>query len=165
MNTIPEMQNTGLTRRDFLKTAGLTTAAFLLPNMLSSCGITPNTGAVSMASVGSKMAITDVLVIGGGMAGTFAAITAKAQGLNVTLVDKGTVGRSGSTPWANGISVFDEAQGDNRDEWIAGISTSSDYVNNLDWLDLNLNDSKDRWNDIVEFPAPTLDPVTGIEGG
>ena len=50
-------------------------------------------------------------MIGGGMAGAFAAITAKAQGLKVTLVDKGVVGRSGATPWANTFSVFDEAAG------------------------------------------------------
>ena len=32
---------------------------------------------------------TDVLVVGGGMAGCFAAIKAKEQGVDVTLVDKG----------------------------------------------------------------------------
>ena len=91
---------------------------------------------------------TDVLVIGGGMAGAFAALTAQAQGLSVTLVDKGTVGRSGSTPWANGFCVFDEAEGHDRDEWISGVRTSSDYVNNLDWLDQLLDQSKDRWEDL-----------------
>ena len=92
-----------------------------------------------------------MLVIGGGMAGAFAAITAKAQGLNVTLVDKGTVGRSGATPWANTFSVFDEAEGDDRDEWIAGVRASSEYVNNLDWLDQLLDESKDRWEDIIAW--------------
>ena len=35
---------------------------------------------------------TDVLVIGGGIAGCFAAIKAKEQGLDVTIVDKAYAG-------------------------------------------------------------------------
>ncbi len=85
------------------------------------------------------------------MAGAFAAITARAQGLNVTLVDKGVVGRSGQTPWANGFAVFDEAEGHDREEWIAGVRSSSEYVNNLDWLDQMLDESKDRWQDLVSW--------------
>jgi succinate dehydrogenase/fumarate reductase flavoprotein subunit len=49
---------------------------------------------------------TDVLVVGGGLAGCFAAIKAKEQGVDVTLVDKGYVGKSGQTPFANGYAVF-----------------------------------------------------------
>ena len=54
----------------------------------------------------------DVLIIGGGMAGFFAAIRAIEKGQKVVMVDKGTVGRSGFTPWANTFSIFDEALGD-----------------------------------------------------
>ena len=169
MKTVTQTRKTGLTRRTFLKTAGLTTAAMLFPDFLTGCGTTANTeattmttgaqsvgyaanpGGTSMAASEPRRIETDVLVIGGGMAGTFAAITAKAQGLSVTLVDKGTVGRSGSTPWANTFSVFDEDAGDDREEWISGVSISSDYVNNLDWLDQMLDEAKDRWEDIVSW--------------
>ena len=41
---------------------------------------------------------TDVLVIGGGMAGVFAAVKAREEGAVVTLVDKGYVGKSGARP-------------------------------------------------------------------
>ena len=85
------------------------------------------------------------------MAGAFAAVTAKEQGLNVTLVDKGVVGRSGMTPWANTFSVFDEEQGHNRDEWITNVRTASEYVNNLDWLDQLLDEAGDRWDDLVAW--------------
>ena len=68
-------------------------------------GYVANPGAGTMTTADPRRIETDVLVIGGGMAGAFAALTAQAQGLVVTLVDKGTVGRSGSTPWANGSSV------------------------------------------------------------
>jgi succinate dehydrogenase/fumarate reductase flavoprotein subunit len=147
MNTLNQIQKKSLSRRDFLKMTGVSAAAL----MLASCGYTPNPGVTSMAAAGSSQTSTDILVIGGGMAGVFAAIAAKAQGLNVTLVDKGTVGRSGSTPWANTFSVFDEAEGHDRDEWISDVSTSSDYVNNLDWLDQLMNESKDRWEDITAW--------------
>jgi len=39
---------------------------------------------------------TDVLVIGGGLAGTFAAIRAKELCASVILADKGYVGKSGA---------------------------------------------------------------------
>ena len=39
---------------------------------------------------------TDVLVLGGGIAGCLAAIKAKESGLEVLLVDKGNLGRSSS---------------------------------------------------------------------
>ena len=39
---------------------------------------------------------TDVLVIGGGIAGCFAAIKAKERGVNVVMVDKAYAGRSGA---------------------------------------------------------------------
>jgi succinate dehydrogenase/fumarate reductase flavoprotein subunit len=39
----------------------------------------------------------DVLVIGGGIAGCFAAIKARERGLDVTIVDKAYAGKSGGT--------------------------------------------------------------------
>lgn len=45
---------------------------------------------------------TDVLVIGGGAAGVLAALTAKKNGAGVVLVSKGSAGRSGNTPMAEG---------------------------------------------------------------
>ncbi len=118
-----------------------------MPNFLAGCSsYAANPGVISVAELSAsseEMRIsTDVLVIGGGMAGAFAAVRAKKAGLDVTLVDKGTVGRSGATPWANTFSVFDEAAGDDRDEWISGVRSSSEYVNNLDWLDQMLDESK-----------------------
>ena len=53
-----------------------------------------------------KVIDTDVLVIGGGMAGCFAAIKAREQGVGVLLVDKGYTGKSGQTPFASHFSVF-----------------------------------------------------------
>ena len=41
---------------------------------------------------------TDVLVIGGGPAATWAALTARSEGARVVLVDKGMCGTSGVAP-------------------------------------------------------------------
>ena len=50
---------------------------------------------------------TDVLVIGGGLAGFFAGIRAKELGVDVTIVDKAYAGKSGGAAFAGGhIAVF-----------------------------------------------------------
>ncbi|MBI4185941.1 MAG: FAD-dependent oxidoreductase [Chloroflexi bacterium] len=54
---------------------------------------------------------TDVLVIGCGIAGAFAAIKAKAAGAEVTVVDRAVVGRSGASCLASGVfHHFDPAE-------------------------------------------------------
>lgn len=80
-------------RSDFMKYAGLGVAAVSFGGMVPPS----NAGAVSMAGVNTDEVDTDVLIVGG--AATFAAVKAAAKGVNVTLVDKGYVGRSGLTPY------------------------------------------------------------------
>src|SRR5579862_8612800 len=60
---------------------------------------------------------TDVLVIGGGIAGALAAIRAAEQGATVTVVDKAFFGRGGCSALASG--VFSHWQpGDDIEPWI-----------------------------------------------
>lgn len=54
----------------------------------------------------------DVLVIGGGLAGLCAAITASEQGASVTLVNKGVTGKAGSSPKSAGILAAAFGHGD-----------------------------------------------------
>lgn len=49
----------------------------------------------------------DVLVIGSGMAGLFAAVKAHDAGAKVIMVSKGRLGASGQTPFAKGIFAYD----------------------------------------------------------
>ena len=98
---------------------------------------------------------TDVLVIGGGMAGCFAAIKAKEQGLDVTLVDKGYVSKSGETPFAGDTAVFHPGWGHKLNAWMDQVNTVGEYINNREWNEIVFKDSYTRYQDLdswgVEF--------------
>ena len=102
---------------------------------------------------GDHVLESDVLVIGGGMAGLFAAIKAAEQGSNVTLVDKGHAGRSGSTPHAFFYAVFNPAWGHDLETWMKPINTIGEYVNNRAWTEVVFRDSHDRFQDLVAWGA------------
>lgn len=93
----------------------------------------------------------DILIIGGGMAGFFAAVQAIEKGQNVIMVDKGTVGRSGFTPWANTFCVFDESLGDESESWIAGVQSKGEYLVNLDYFQMLMDDSLARYNQLLKW--------------
>jgi succinate dehydrogenase/fumarate reductase flavoprotein subunit len=85
---------------------------------------------------------TDVLVVGGGMAGVFAAVTAHDNGAQVLLVDKGSVGRSGQTPFARGIFRYDEATaGMTPSEFLKATAEAAEYMNNPIYTKLMLDHS------------------------
>lgn len=98
-----------------------------------------------------KVIETDVLVVGGGMAGLFAAIKAKEQGVDVTLVDKGYAGKSGQTPFAGSFVVFNLEWGDDLDAWVEQISRYGEYVNNRVWTELTFKESYARYQDLVSW--------------
>ena len=74
---------------------------------------------------------TDVLVIGGGMAGLFASVKSYDAGAKVMLVSKGRLGSSGQTPFAKGIFAFDEKKSKiSLDEFVDQVSCSAQGTNN-----------------------------------
>ena len=86
-----------------------------------------------------KVIETDVLVIGGGMAGIFAAIKAREQGVDVTLVDKAYAGKTGATHFAGGdYLVFNPQWGHNLDAWMDQINVRCEYFNNRQWSEIVL---------------------------
>ena len=106
---------------------------------------------------------TDVLVIGGGMAGCFAAIKAREQGREVVLVDKGFVSKSGETPYAGDTVVFNEAWGHDLDAWLTQVSVVGEYLNDRRWNEIVFRESFERFLDLrswgVQFLEEDGEPV------
>lgn len=77
---------------------------------------------------------TDVLVIGGGLAGLTAAIKVKGQQerLGVLIVDKGGIGWSGQVPPSGGHVIIFRPEID-LDQWVKWLVKNGEYLNNQDW--------------------------------
>lgn len=114
-----------------LKFAGAAGACLSLP------GFTTNAGATSMGRAARMQFDTDVLVIGGGMAGVLAALSARRAALRVTLVDKGVVGSSGMSPWAASVARPDMGFAPLA-EVMEDLARDSEFLNDRLWTGLHL---------------------------
>lgn len=104
---------------------------------------------------------TDVLVIGGGLAGCFAAVKAKDNGAEVTLVDKGYVSRTGQTPFAHCTSVFNPEWGHKLEEWMNQYNTRGEYLNNREWTEIVIKDSYERYQDLLSWGVEFVNDENG----
>lgn len=101
--------------------------------------------------------VTDVLVIGGGIAGFFAAIKAREQGLDVLVTDKGYAGKAGAG-YASGMGymVYHPDLGLDLDACMDAISVKGEYLNDREWTEIVFKDSWATYQDLlswgVEFP-------------
>jgi succinate dehydrogenase/fumarate reductase flavoprotein subunit len=94
----------------------------------------------------SEVIETDVLVVGGGGGGLMAALEAKRKNLDVMLISKGQVYKSGATPIAgadltlDGKSLHDlgfpGVPTDSKDKFFNDIVTQGFYLNNQDLVEL-----------------------------
>ena len=84
----------------------------------------------------------DVLVIGGGMAGLWAAVRASDLSKKVLVVDKGKIGRSGCAAFAAGI-YFLPLPGDDRPLWMREIVENGCFYNDQEWLSLLMDEVYD----------------------
>ena len=95
---------------------------------------------------------TDVLVIGAGWAGFFAAIKAREDGADVTLVDKGYGSRSGASSRNDGhMTVFNEDWGHDIKAWHQQTHENGEYLSNPEWTDIVCKESYDRYLDILSY--------------
>jgi len=101
-----------------------------------------------------KMVTTDVLVIGGGIAGCFAAIKAREKGLNVTLVDMGYAGYTGATRWSlSGFIVYNPEWGIDLQSCIDTISKVGEYINDREWTEIILKESWQVFQELLSWGA------------
>ncbi len=73
----------------------------------------------------------DILIVGGGLAACMAALEASKRGMEVILVDKGRLGRSGSSPTSGGVpqAAFGHADPrDNKDIHFRDTIVGGDYI-------------------------------------
>jgi succinate dehydrogenase/fumarate reductase flavoprotein subunit len=146
-------------RRDFLKVAGIGVAALTV----SSMGMTTNSEAASMSKPKLEEYTADVLVIGGGMAGAFAAMNAKEEGAKVILVEKGSVCKSGCTPFARGFSYWDEKTNPRtKEEILDECSLLGEYILNRAYARLALDNSTALYEEIKDWGMFGIQKFGGI---
>lgn len=142
----------GFSRREFIKiTGGIGAMAILGPQM----AFAANPGARSMADVKQNRMETDVLVVGGGIAGAFAAVKACEMDAQVTVVVKGSVGRSGLTPGANTFFIYDPSLGDDYDAYIKQFLSSGEYLNNRNWTEKIIRESRKTYDEFSSWGVLT----------
>ena len=140
-----------ISRRHFLGTAiGATGAMMLGASALS--GWAENFTKMDNTELRNREYETDVLVIGGGMAGLFAAVKAHDAGANVVLVSKGRLGSSGQTPFAKGIFQYDAKNEKlSIDEFAEQVSASALGTNNPVYTRQLAEHSMARINELREW--------------
>lgn len=92
----------------------------------------------------------DVLVIGCGWAGLHAAVTAKKNGADVLVVDKGMPGFSGLSPFSQGATYF-LPEFDEREGCMLAAQRGGEYIANLNWFKLWLDESAQVVEENREF--------------
>lgn len=98
---------------------------------------------------------TDVLVIGGGVAGLFSAISARGAGAQVTLVDKAYAGNSGASIMASGwLNVFNPEWNGDFAGLMAGIDENSSGLNDPEWSEIIMRESYAVYQDLREYGCP-----------
>ena len=141
-----------MSRRNFITLAGGMAGIAALTAMGVPSGWAENKPTVNVKNITSNESWTDVLVIGGGMAGIFAAVKAHDAGADVRLISKGRLGSSGQTPFAKGIFAYDaETAGVTLDEFVDNVSRSALGTNNRTYTRQMAEHSLARVNDLRQW--------------
>jgi succinate dehydrogenase/fumarate reductase flavoprotein subunit len=130
---------------DLAKLAGATMAVPLVMGM--------NANAAEKSAIKQEVIETELLIVGGGIAGIFAALKAKEQGVDIVVVDKGTVGRSGLSPWFGAYNYYDPVNSDAKEIWREEKASGGIYLGNPDYVEHFLEDSEARYKDMVAYGA------------
>ncbi|MBI4331316.1 MAG: FAD-binding protein [Chloroflexi bacterium] len=92
----------------------------------------------------------DVLVIGGGLAGCWAAARAREFAPRVILVDMARVGKSGKSSFSGAAILCPDAS-DDLDVWQKEIVEKGQYLNDQDWVRVLLEEHPARLRDMERW--------------
>jgi succinate dehydrogenase/fumarate reductase flavoprotein subunit len=147
-----DKEKKGLSRRQFLGLAGGVVGAAALTSVGMKIQWNTKKSEIDLNNFSSQETQTDILVIGGGMAGLFAAVKGYDAGSKVLMVSKGRLGSSGQTPFAKGIFAYDAAnETTSIDEFTALVSKSAINTNNPVYTKQMAEYSLARVNDLKEW--------------
>jgi len=96
---------------------------------------------------------SDVLVIGGGFGGLWAALRAAENGASVTLVDKSFAGKSGHSYFAGGAMMVMLPE-DDLQEYVHDIALGNEWIVDQNMVAAVFNGSYDRLKDLESFGFP-----------
>jgi len=146
------MSKTMLSRRQFIGVAGGIAGAAVLASLSFDSEAMENKPEIDSKAFNEEKRVLDVLVIGGGMAGLFAAVKAHDAGATVLMVSKGRVGSSGLTPFAKGIFSYDKDNASmSIDKFVAQVSESAIQTNNPVFTRQLAEHSKARVDELREW--------------
>ncbi len=103
---------------------------------------------------GGVSARADVLVLGGGPAGCWAAITAAEAGASVVLVDKGHCGTSGATASAGTGVWYVEPDAEAREQAIQAREAMGGWLVDRPWMHRVLDTTYAQMNRLAEWGYP-----------
>jgi len=96
---------------------------------------------------------SDVLIIGGGFGGLWAALRAAESGASVTLVDKSFAGKSGHSYFAGGAMMVLLPE-DDPDEYVYDITLGNEWLVDQEMVAGVFKGSYDRLKDLESFGFP-----------
>jgi succinate dehydrogenase/fumarate reductase flavoprotein subunit len=142
-------------RRNFMAIAGgaaglAAMAAMGISAKQGECS--PNIPEIDIDKMTTTENEVDVLIVGSGIAGLFAAVKAHDAGAKVLMVSKGRLGASGQTPFARGIFAYDPATAKmSLDDFVASVSCSALGTNNPIFTRQMAEHSLARVNELKEW--------------
>lgn len=94
----------------------------------------------------------DVLVVGGGLAGCFAAIRAREFCPKVALVEKAVIGRSGSALFCHDfLAPLPDGE---LDDWLRDMVEHAEFMSDQRYAEILLLEQRDRINDLISWGVP-----------
>lgn len=95
----------------------------------------------------------DVLVVGGGLAGCWAALRARDFKAQVILAERGIVSRAGVSPFS-GAGLLCPSHEDNLDAWHRDMVVRGKFLNDQEWIKILLEEQPARIEDMAGWGIP-----------